>query len=115
MRWLDASPIVGRTLIPADGEQGAERVVMLRESLWRRRYGADPNLIGRQVTIGGQPRTVVGVVPDLRWMLLISIPDVGIWMPATIFLALAIAGGLACWLPARRALHIRPAEALGTE
>ena len=34
---------------------------------------------------------------------LISIPDAGLWMPATIFLTLAIAGGVACWLPARRA------------
>lgn len=64
MGWLEASPIAGRTLIAADGEQGAERVVVIRESLWRRRYSFDPQLIGRQVTIGGQPRTVVGIVPD---------------------------------------------------
>ena len=64
MRWLDASPLTGRTLIPADGERGAERVVLLRESLWRRRYSADPNVVGRLVTVNGQPRTVVGVMPD---------------------------------------------------
>ena len=48
MAWLDAAPVLGRTLIPADGEPGAERVVVLRESLWRRRYRADQQLIGRQ-------------------------------------------------------------------
>jgi ABC-type lipoprotein release transport system permease subunit len=36
-------------------------------------------------------------------------------MPATIFLTLAIAGGVACWLPARRALAIRPSEALSAD
>jgi ABC-type lipoprotein release transport system permease subunit len=48
-------------------------------------------------------------------MLLISIPDVEVWMPSAIFLALAIAGGVACWFPARRALGIRPAEALSAD
>ncbi|HJS79637.1 MAG TPA: ABC transporter permease [Vitreimonas sp.] len=64
MRWLDASPIIGRTLIPADGAQGAENVVLIRESLWHRRYNAGADIIGRQLTIGGMPRTVVGVMPD---------------------------------------------------
>jgi ABC-type lipoprotein release transport system permease subunit len=36
-------------------------------------------------------------------------------MPATIFLTLAIAGLTACWLPARRALSIRPSEALNAD
>jgi hypothetical protein len=54
----------GRTLIPADGERGAERAALLRESLWRRRYSADPKVVGRLVTVGGQPRTIVGVMPD---------------------------------------------------
>jgi hypothetical protein len=36
-------------------------------------------------------------------------------MPSAIFVALAIAGGVAWWLPARRALGIRPAEALGAD
>ena len=35
-------------------------------------------------------------------MILISIPTPGVWMPSTIFLTLAIAGLIACWLPARR-------------
>ena len=48
-------------------------------------------------------------------IILISIPEPGFWMPATIFLTLAIAGGVACWLPARRALGIRPSEALNAD
>ena len=64
MSWVEASPSLGRNLIPADAETGAEKVAVIRESLWRRRYSADPGIVGRQLTIGGQPRTVVGIMPD---------------------------------------------------
>ena len=77
MRLVPGSPIAGRTLIPADGLPGAERVVLVRESLWTRRYGADPALIGRPLDIGGQSRTVVGVMPDS-----FKFPESGeIWLP----------------------------------
>jgi predicted permease len=77
MAWVEASPLSGRTLIQADGNPGAERVVLVRESLWRRRYSGDPNLIGRQLTIAGQRRTVVGIMPDS-----FRFPDSGeLWLP----------------------------------
>jgi predicted permease len=77
MRWLDVVPVIGRTFIPADGDTGAERVVLVRDSLWRRRYGGDPNMIGRSLTIGGQPRTVVGIMPDT-----FEFPNSGeLWLP----------------------------------
>lgn len=77
MRWLDAVPVAGRTLIAADGDQGAERVALVRESLWRRRYSADPGMVGRQITIGGQPTTVVGIMPDT-----FEFPGSGeLWLP----------------------------------
>jgi putative ABC transport system permease protein len=63
MQWLEAAPLLGRALIPADGESGAERVVVIGEKMWQRRYGGDAQVIGRQITIGGAPRTVVGVMP----------------------------------------------------
>ena len=64
MAWLEASPIAGRILIAADGEPGAEPVVVIHESMWRNRYGADPAMIGKHLIIGGQPRTVVGIMPE---------------------------------------------------
>lgn len=65
------------------------------------------------LAIGGVIGSVLGVLfLQVRSILLISIPAAGIAMPATIFLTLALAGGIACWLPARRALGIRPSEAL---
>jgi predicted permease len=77
MRWLDASPLIGRTLIPSDGEPGAEPVVLIRESLWRRRYSDDAGLVGRSLMISGQPRTVVGIMPDS-----FEFPSSGeLWLP----------------------------------
>ena len=50
---------------------------MIRESLWRRRYGGDPGWSAARSTIGGQPRTVVGVMPDT-----FEFPDAGeLWLP----------------------------------
>jgi len=68
------------------------------------------------LAIGGVLGSALGVVfVNMRSMILISIPEPGFWMPATIFLTLAIAGATACWLPARRALRIRPSEALNAD
>ena len=68
------------------------------------------------LAIGGVIGSVLGIVfAEMRAVILISIPAPGVWMPATIFLTLAIAGGIACWVPARRALRIRPSEALSAD
>ena len=68
------------------------------------------------LVIGGLLGSALGVAfVELRSSILISIPPPGFWMPATIFATLAIAGLTACWLPARRALGIRPSEALNAD
>jgi ABC-type antimicrobial peptide transport system permease subunit len=65
---------------------------------------------------GGVLGTLLGFVfARVRDIILISIPAPGFWMPATIFATLAVAGLIACWLPARRALGIRPSEALNAD
>ena len=77
MAHVEAVPMLGRTLIAADGGSGAEAVVLIRESLWRRRYAADPALVGRQIMVGAEPRTVIGVMPDS-----FEFPNRGeIWVP----------------------------------
>jgi predicted permease len=58
-----AVPLAGRTLAPTDGVPGATPVVVLRESLWRRRFGGDPDVIGRPVELAGRGHEVVGVLP----------------------------------------------------
>lgn len=54
---------VGRLLTAADGDPGAPPVVVLSDGLWRRRFGADPTIVGRAIQIDGVERTVVGVAP----------------------------------------------------
>jgi predicted permease len=95
MAWLDAAPVLGRTLIAADGEPGAEPVVAIRESLWKRRYSGDPSIVGSQITIGAEPRTIVGVMPDT-----FEFPNSGeLWLPLD---ELTLGGTLQAALPGLR-------------
>ena len=54
---------VGRTLLPEQDKPGA-RTVVLGYSLWQSRYGGDPNIAGKAIDVDGEPRTVVGVMPQ---------------------------------------------------
>jgi predicted permease len=56
-------PLLGRPLQPTDEMQGAEPVVVLGYDTWQRQFLHDPAIIGRVVTVGRTPRTVVGVMP----------------------------------------------------
>jgi predicted permease len=56
-------PIAGRTFGPGEDEASAERVVVLGEPLWRRRFGADASIVGRPIMLDGEPHTVIGIVP----------------------------------------------------
>ncbi len=57
------TPAIGRDFEQAEDRPGRSGVVIISDSLWRRRYGADPNIVGRQVTINQQNVTVAGVLP----------------------------------------------------
>ena len=61
---LGVSPALGR-VFGADEDDVAKpvAVVVLSDGLWRRRFGADSQIVGRPVTLNGQPFTVVGVMP----------------------------------------------------
>ncbi len=59
---LGVRPIAGRTFRP-DDETTNPSVVVLSEGFWRRRFAADPTLVGREITLDGRPITVIGVVP----------------------------------------------------
>ncbi len=62
-RVLAVAPLLGRAIQPEDDHAGAEHVVVLTEAYWERRFGRSPSALGRRVTIGGQPFTIVGVMP----------------------------------------------------
>jgi putative ABC transport system permease protein len=74
---LGVSPALGRTFSKEEDIVGADPVIVISESLWRKSLGSDPNVVGRTVHINGDPCTVIGVVPS-RFATLDS-PDV--WRP----------------------------------
>jgi predicted permease len=54
---------LGRVFLPEEEQPGRDNVALLSEGLWRRRFGADPNLVGRKLTINGRSFQVVGILP----------------------------------------------------
>jgi putative ABC transport system permease protein len=60
---LGVKPIVGRVFLPEEDAVGAPRVVILHYNLWQRRFGGDPKIVGRQLTLNGYAHTVIGVLP----------------------------------------------------
>jgi putative ABC transport system permease protein len=59
---LGVKPIAGRTFISAD-DRADSNVVVISEGFWRTRLGGDPNVVGRAISLDGQPVSVVGVMP----------------------------------------------------
>ena len=63
-RMLGVDPIMGRHFLPEEAEApGLESVVMITHGLWQHRYGADPDIIGKAITVNDRARTVIGVLP----------------------------------------------------
>ena len=46
-----------------EGEPGKQDVVVLKHSLWQRRFGADPDIVNQTIRLNGKPVTVIGVMP----------------------------------------------------
>jgi len=63
-RHLPYDPILGRLPAVGDGAPGSSPVVFIRESLWKRRFSAAPDVVGHAVQIGDERRVVAGVLPD---------------------------------------------------
>jgi predicted permease len=61
---LGLKPALGRLILPSEGDvPGADPVMVLGYSYWQTRFGGDPGIIGRKVSVDGQPITIVGVAP----------------------------------------------------
>ncbi len=57
------SPISGRTFLPQEDQPNGPKAAVLSNDLWRTRFGSDPSLVGKPILLGGDPYTVVGILP----------------------------------------------------
>jgi putative ABC transport system permease protein len=75
---LRVKPVLGRDFSPADDRPGAEAVVIIGSNIWKGRYGASREVLGRSVSVNGSTRaTIIGVMPDgFRF-----IDSTDLWMP----------------------------------
>ncbi|MEO8126797.1 MAG: ABC transporter permease, partial [Bryobacteraceae bacterium] len=60
---LGVQPALGRGFVESEDRPGHQQVVVITDSLWRRRFSADPALIGKSINLGGEPHSVVGILP----------------------------------------------------
>jgi putative ABC transport system permease protein len=79
---MGVAPLVGRTYTPDDGRPDAAPVVVLGYRFWQRQFGGDPAVVGRELSLNGKVRTVVGVMPE-RFM----------WRGADVYLPIVFTRG----------------------
>ena len=72
------APELGRVFVPEEDRPGANKVTVLSHALWQTRYGADRQIINRDIQLDGEKYTVVGVMPrDFQFFE----SDVRLWVP----------------------------------
>jgi putative ABC transport system permease protein len=73
---LGVSPSLGRNISPDEERPGAQRVALISDGFWRKYFAADPQAVGRSVTLNGTGFTIIGVMPAG-----LDFPnkDVGLW------------------------------------
>ena len=79
---LGVAPALGRGFLGSEMTPGNDRVIILSDGLWRRRFAGDPRIIGKTVILDGEPNTVIGVLPDgFRAIVPWAGSDGGLWAP----------------------------------
>jgi putative ABC transport system permease protein len=79
--------LYGRMLLPEDDNPGGRRVIVISYSLWQRRFGSDPGIVGTKVDLDGNAFTVVGVMPQNFRLVrrapqdVVTMDDADVWVP----------------------------------
>src|SRR5438105_3368560 len=74
------APARGRYFLPAEDEAGGGHVAVISYGMWRRDFGGDSKLVGREIRLNGAPYTVVGVAPPC-----FNFPErIDVWTPAVL-------------------------------
>jgi predicted permease len=74
---LGVRPVVGRTFISAEDRPGAPNIALLSHRLWENRFGGDPAVLGRTLTLDGRDYTVIGALPGNFPL----VPWADLWLP----------------------------------
>ncbi len=64
---LGVKPALGRLFTREDDSPGTPETVLLSYGYWRQKFGGDPNVIGRSITLDGKPREIIGVLPQAQF------------------------------------------------
>src|SRR5207249_6149018 len=81
---IGLQPLAGRLFTANEDGAGADRVAVLSERMWRARFGADPAIVGRTLTLNNEPYTVVGIMPAaMRFPSRLT----DVWMPIGIIVS----------------------------
>ena len=75
---LRVKPVLGRDFSAADDRPGAEAVAIIASNIWKSRYAASRDVLGRKVSVNGAtPATIIGVMPDgFRF-----VDSTDVWLP----------------------------------
>jgi hypothetical protein len=78
---LGVRPALGRDFLPEETRPGGPNLVILSDGLWRSRLGADRNILGRTITVDGEARAIVGVLPQGFQLPIPGMRDAVLWLP----------------------------------
>jgi putative ABC transport system permease protein len=101
---LGVAPALGRAFTPEEDRVGGEPVVILSNALWQRRFGSDPQVIGRALTLDNQSRTVIGIMPPgFRFP-----GDSDLWLPLALNVTQKFGPGEGAWIGASVIARLKP-------
>jgi putative ABC transport system permease protein len=63
-RLMKIEPILGRTFLEDEDQEGKDKVLVLGQALWLKRFGGDPNIIGKTISIDDESYSVIGIAPE---------------------------------------------------
>jgi putative ABC transport system permease protein len=77
---LEARPLLGRLFLPEDDVAGGNPVILMGEGIWRREFGADPDIVGKTITLDKESFTVIGILPE-KYRFPYNNPPLQVWLP----------------------------------
>ena len=81
---LGTKPIIGRGFLAEEENPDSARTIIISYGLWQRRFGSDPDVIGKTLTVNGNPVSVIGILPSTFEFEFPITRQIEIWMPMRI-------------------------------